>query len=231
MRPLLEVEPLIELVVAEHPDGSPLDHVANAVLISDDLTDLADDLIGHFVDRARESGASWAEVGERIGVSKQAAQKRYVESPRPRRKKRRGRFARFTRGARQIVIVAHAEAHDRGGRQIRTEHLLLALIADEEAPAALAIVAGGATKEQILEAVDYSLGPAGTATKDHIPFAPESKKVLELALREAIRTKEGGIGPEHILLGMLRDETSGGAKVLTGLGVTRSGVEKYLAGG
>ncbi len=230
MRPSLELGSLIELVVAEHPDGDPLDLVAGAVLVSDDLADLADDLVGHFVDLARESGASWAEVGERIGVSKQAAQKRYVESSRPRRRGRRGRFARFTGEARQIVIGAQVEAHGRGDRQIRTEHLLLALVADA-GPAASVLVAGGTTLEQIREAADEALGPAGTATKGHIPFAPESKKVLELALREAIRAKEGGIGPEHILLGMLRDETSGASGILTGLGITRSGVERDLAGG
>ena len=58
--------------------GTPLDQVSAAVQTSEHLGELADHLIGHFVDQARKSGASWTEIGQSMGVTKQAAQKRFV---------------------------------------------------------------------------------------------------------------------------------------------------------
>lgn len=53
----------------------------------------------------------------------------------------------------------------------------------------------------------------------HIPFSARAKKVLELSLREALRLKHNFIGPEHILLGLLREGAGLGAKVLADAGV------------
>ena len=59
-------------------DRTALDHVSAAMRISEHLGELADHLIGHFVDQARKAGASWTEIGQSMGVTKQAAQKRFV---------------------------------------------------------------------------------------------------------------------------------------------------------
>ena len=56
----------------------PLDQLADAMMVGEHLGEVADHLIGHFVDQARRSGASWAEIGRSMGVSKQAAQQRFV---------------------------------------------------------------------------------------------------------------------------------------------------------
>jgi hypothetical protein len=223
----LELEPLIEMIKTQRPDGDPLDHLAGAVVVSDDLADLADELIGYFVDLARESGASWAEVGARLGVSKQAAQKRYVESPRP-RKKRRGLFARFTTEARQLTVRAQEIAHHRGDDHIGTEHLLLALIADEKGTPVMAMRAGGTEPQLVRQAVESALGPTRSPSKGHIPFAPDAKKALELALRESIRLDDRHIGADHILLGMMRDEGSTASAILDRLGLNRRSVEAWI---
>jgi len=60
---------------------SPLDRIATALMISEELTSSADDLIGHFVSDARQAGCSWTEIGHRIGVSKQAARQRFGQRP------------------------------------------------------------------------------------------------------------------------------------------------------
>jgi ATP-dependent Clp protease ATP-binding subunit ClpC len=73
-----------------------------------------------------------------------------------------------------------------------------------------------------------AITPGDSPRKGHIPFSADSKKALELALREAIRLKHRHIGTEHILLALLRDDTSEGGKVLTGLGVRRDQVEEYV---
>src|SRR5919198_1221261 len=91
------LDDLIAYVKAQHADGSPLDHLSAAVGAADQLGDLADHLIGHFVDQARRAGASWTEIGQSMGVSKQAAQKRFVprEGAEP-RSSAGSLFGRFT---------------------------------------------------------------------------------------------------------------------------------------
>src|ERR1044072_3853129 len=71
---------LIDAVERLHPDGNPLKRLTDAVLIGQPLDELADHLIGHFVDRARHSGASWTDIGQSMGVTKQAAQKRFTDN-------------------------------------------------------------------------------------------------------------------------------------------------------
>lgn len=55
-----------------------LEQLSSAVITADHLGDVADHLIGHFVDQARRSGASWTDIGRSMGVTRQAAQKRFV---------------------------------------------------------------------------------------------------------------------------------------------------------
>src|ERR1700760_4996183 len=72
---------LISYVKGLHPDGGPLENVSDAFTVSTQLDEQADALIGYFVDQARRSGLSWSQIGGAMGVSKQAAQKRFVPSP------------------------------------------------------------------------------------------------------------------------------------------------------
>ncbi len=226
----LELEPLIKLVEKQDPDGDPLDHLTNAVVVADDLSDLADDLIGHFIDLARGSGASWAEVGERLGVSKQAAQKRWLPEARPPRQRgraRRGLFARFTADARSVVIGAQQVARSRGDGQIGSAHLLLAAAAHEEGGRILG--ESGVDANQVraaLEPLPETNGPR----RGHIPFTADAKKVLQLALRETLRLGGAHIGVGHLLLAMLRDPDTVAGRALTELGVTRESVEAALEG-
>src|ERR687893_1404032 len=72
----VRLDDLIQAIKKVHDDE--LDQLTDAVLAADHLGDVADHLIGHFVDQARRSGASWTDIGRSMGVSKQAAQKRFV---------------------------------------------------------------------------------------------------------------------------------------------------------
>src|SRR5918996_5986272 len=72
----VRLDDLIDAITTVHSDA--LDQLTDAVLAADHLGEVADHLIGHFVDRARRSGASWSDIGRSMGVSKQAAQKRFV---------------------------------------------------------------------------------------------------------------------------------------------------------
>src|ERR1700691_3045006 len=74
------LDSLITYVKALSPEGGPLENVSDAFAVSTQLDEQADALIGYFVDQARRTGLSWSQIGGAMGVSKQAAQKRFVPS-------------------------------------------------------------------------------------------------------------------------------------------------------
>src|SRR6202011_6412841 len=124
----VRLDDLIEAITKVHSDA--LDQLTEAVIAADHLGDLADHLIGHFVDQARRSGASWTDIGKSMGVSKQAAQKRFVPKAEPATLDPDQGFARFTPRARAVVVVAQNVAHDAGNTEITPDHLLVALVKD-----------------------------------------------------------------------------------------------------
>src|ERR687887_1524488 len=105
------LDDLIDYVKSQHPDGTVLQHLSVAVLTSEQLGELADHLIGHFVDQARRAGASWTEIGQSMGVTKQAAQKRFVpKQPEQAGALDTGVFGRFSPRARRATVTAQEEA-------------------------------------------------------------------------------------------------------------------------
>jgi ATP-dependent Clp protease ATP-binding subunit ClpA len=125
---------------------------------------------------------------------------------------------------RRAVGYAQAAGHGHVG----TEHLVLGLIDDPDSLASRAIVAQGPTLDEVRAAAEAAMEPSGDASRGHIPFSNDSKKVLQLALREAIRGNDRPIGTEHILLGLLRDESLPGTVILTTCGVTHEATETWI---
>lgn len=210
------------------PERSDLEQLTDSVAVADRLRILAEELIGHFVDEARAGGASWTDIGEALGVSKQAAQKRFVAGAT--RGGKRSLFTRFDDAARSVVVGAQEYSRDGGHDQVTTGHILLALLDDPDGVLTRAIDGRGTSIEPVREAARAALGPGDSNVPHHVSFASDAKKVLELALREAFRMQSGHIGPEHILLAVLRDEKSIGAKVLSGFGIDRQQVERAITG-
>ena len=120
-----------------------LEQLSDAVLVADRLGDVADHLIGHFVDQARRAGASWTDIGRSMGVSKQAAQKRFVpkDSTEPAALDPSQGFGSFTARARNVVVTAHNEARAHGNTEVRPEHLVLGLLSDPDSYASRALAA------------------------------------------------------------------------------------------
>jgi Clp amino terminal domain, pathogenicity island component len=234
-QPPVRLDELIAYVRSQ--EGTALDHVSAAVRISEHLAELSDHLIGHFVDQARKTGASWTEIGQSMGVTKQAAQKRFV----PRATDtdwqsvladafRAHPFARFTPRAKHVVVASEEEARELRHDHIFPEHLALGLLHEPEGLAARALVALGVTPEAARAALVAALSPAVVAepVSGKIPFAPRSKKVLELALREALLLLHNYIGTEHLLLGLLDEEEALGGGPLTGLDLTKERAREWL---
>ena len=215
----VRLDDLIDTIKKVHAD--PLEQLSDAVLVADHLGDVADHLIGHFVDQARRSGASWTEIGRSMGVTKQAAQKRFVPKD-PAQVPDLDvseDFSRFTLRAKNSVVAAQNEARAAGNDQIAPGHLVLGLLIDPDALAAKAIIAQGVTLEAVRQAVTVGLPAPAAQAPALIPFNAQARKALELTFREALRMGHNYIGTEHILLALLEQEDGGG--VLTGLGLDK----------
>jgi hypothetical protein len=225
----VRLDELISYVVNQHPGGDALEHLADAVLTSQHLGEVSDHLIGHFVDQARRSGASWTDIGQYMGVTKQAVQKRFV----PRESEdldfpTTGRLSRFTQRARAVLQRAKAEAESRSHDQVTDTHVLLGLLAEREGLAARAILTSGLSLEQVQAAAEAALPKPGRRAPRSVHFSREAKKTLELSLRAALRLGHNYIGTEHILLGILANDDDSAAQVLTGLGITRESAEAWV---
>ncbi|TCO56611.1 Clp protease N-terminal domain-containing protein [Actinocrispum wychmicini] len=220
---------LIDVIDGLHPNGDPLKKLSDAVHLAQHMNELADHLIGHFVDRARHSGASWTEIGQNMGVTKQAAQKRFTSNA-PEQLDL-SQFARFTNYAREATVAAQGEARTGGQATIEPGHILLGLLHQPEALAAKAMATLGASPEAVRAAVTAKLGPpAENPPGEHIPFSGASKKVLELTVREALRLGHNHVGTEHILLGLLALGTNvAGPDALAALDITTPRVEAEIS--
>jgi hypothetical protein len=226
---LPRLDDLIDYVAGLRPMGSPLDHLSNAMEVSERLGDIADHLIGHFVDQARRSGASWTEIGAHMGVTRQAAQKRFApKADDIVRIAAAGRFSRFTPRMRNTVVQAEELARSNLNGAVRTAHLVSAMVADPESIASRALVAQGASLEEIGTAARAELGPAVDAVPLHIPFATEAKELLEATLVEALRLGHNYVGSEHLLLGLLCDPSTTGGRVLADRGIDKAPVEQWI---
>ncbi|MEV7772758.1 Clp protease N-terminal domain-containing protein [Kitasatospora sp. NPDC086791] len=223
----LRLDDLIAAIKQVHPDA--LDQLSDAVIAADHLGELADHLIGHFVDQARRSGASWTDIGRSMGVSKQAAQKRFVpkDPATPADLDPSQGFSRFTPRARSVVVASQEEARKAGNAEITTEHLLLGLLAEPEGIGMKALAAQGVTPEALRAAAAAAL-PAGVDELPAlIPFDAGSKKALELTFREALKLGHNYVGTEHILLALLEQDDRRG--VLTALEVDKSEAETFVS--
>jgi len=123
-------------------------------------------------------------------------------------------FERFTSRARRSVVAAQEEARGLGHNYIGTEHVLLGLLSEPEGLAARALGPFGISIASTREEVAAKVGAGTEPMKGHIPFTPRAKKVLELALREALQLHHNYIGTEHILLGLIREKEGAGPQIL-----------------
>ncbi len=215
----VSLDELIRVIKTAHTDA--LEQLTDAVLTAEALGDVADHLIGHFVDQARRSGASWTEIGKSMGVTKQAAQKRFV--PKADTMDTTQGFARFTPRARNAVVAAQNAAGAAHNDEIGTDHLILGLLVDPNALSVTLLQAQNVSVEALRDAI--TLPPAGAETRALIPFNAPAKKALELTFREALRLGHNYIGTEHMLLALLECEADDPASGT----LHRAGVNKEKA--
>jgi hypothetical protein len=216
---------LIQYVRELHPDGSPLERVTDAFSVSATLNEESDALLGHFVDQARRSGATWSQIGEAMGVTKQAAQKRFVPG-------KFGDFSRFTVRARNTMAAADVLAGDAG---VSAAHLAAASLIEPLGLAAKVVRRAGLTAEQVCAAL--GTGPAAlppdaspaerAAELAELSCDESGKEALKAAVRAALRFGHNYIGTEHLLLGVIdAGGEAGGA--LAALGLTQEATRAHM---
>ncbi len=139
-------------------------------------------------------------------------------------------FGSFTEKARRVVIHAQDEARRMGHNFVGTEHLLLGLIRESNSLPAKILQSIGLDLETVRAEVLKATGrgPA-IAPNEEVTFTPRAKKVvLELAGEEARALNQNYIGPEHLLLGLIREGEGVAAQVLLAAGADLNKVRHQL---
>ena len=211
--------------VRQQAPGAPLDRVEAALMVSEELASCADELIGRFVEEARRAGCSWTEIGQRIGVSKQAARERFGD---PRR--RAPQSWRLSASMGGCVEAAGREAAADGADEVGTHHQLIGLF--HEGVAAAVLEELGVRAEEVRAAARelFPGGAEGGAGQGPTMVSAEAVQAMQRAAGIAQRAGRGEVGTEHILAALVLDPGSRARRVLNHLGVSIAGIKKGLDG-
>jgi hypothetical protein len=189
----------------------------------------------HAIRKLHAAGATMREVATAFGLSHQRVHQivggeeparppfpppfEFRQFPHPGKGRRRGLFQRFTEPARAVVAASKDEARELGHSWIGTEHLLLGVAASGDEVASRLLADAGLTLEDVRQAVEQLVEPPAEPPRGRIPFTRRAKKVLELALREALSLGDNFIGVEHVLIALAREQDGAAGKILAAHGL------------
>jgi ATP-dependent Clp protease ATP-binding subunit ClpA len=223
MTPPPTLQDLIDTVRQDSPTSGPLDELTTAAATAAQLESASDALLSHFVDRCRRDGRSWTEISDALGVTKQAAHKRFAAEiadriiarvPAP-------SLERFTPRARSVLATARQAAQESGARG-NSGHLLLALYSQPEGIASRVLVAMGVSVEAVQAAFEALSPAAAEPTAEAPAYTTDAAQALRDALTEALSLGHNYIGTEHLLLGLYRSQDSPAAAILAVVGSTEA---------
>lgn len=217
---VVNVAALADAVRGRAP-GAPLDRIEAALAVSEELTSGADELIGHFVAEARQSGCSWTEIGQRIGVSKQAARQRFAQPLAA-----GGAAVELKPRLLACLEAAGREAAADGSTEVGTHHQLIGLFHEGIAAAILERLAARA---DVVRAAARELFPGeGPPAQRPPPESAEARDAVQGAATLARRGGCGYVGTEHLLAALALDPGSRARRVLGKLGVSIPAIKKEL---
>ncbi len=191
------------------------------------LTALEDDHVRNAV----RAGISWADIARALGISRQAAHKRFAARSRADEPPRIKGTTHTTEQARRTVLIATEEAAALGHPSAGSEHLLLALLRDDTGPVVAALEELGVSRGAVRREVRALYGDAEAeldSRHGRAPISARGHRALESAIREASESGAPEVAVEHVLLGTLRDAEGGAVRVLEALGLTAGAVEAGL---
>jgi hypothetical protein len=199
-----------EAVEAEDPDAS----LRAITALRQDL----DTFERTQVSRALRRGASFGDVARALGISRQAAHRRYRDLPDE--SESDGRIL-VTSEARAVVDLARKEASALGAATVGTEHLLLGILRFEDPRIAAALRDLGIDLGSVRANAQGTLvnGSLNGVPEGERGISPHARAVFELSLREAVRRGDGYIGVEHLLIATVCAGEGGAHRTLEALGV------------
>lgn len=179
-----------------------------AVSLAERLRGLADDLVDGYVEHSRLQGCSWAQIGEALGITRQAAQQRYVTP--------RGRYGPDEFAEEVCAAVTHMRQAALAHRNnfIGTEHVLYGLLTEDNS-AVRHLVALGIPADSLRSRAQGSLVMGASQAVERIAWTPYTRKALTAAHELAAR-EESPICCRHLLLGLASLGRGTAADVLTG---------------
>jgi ATP-dependent Clp protease ATP-binding subunit ClpA len=209
-------------IVEQRAGSSPLDRVEAALGVSEELASGADELIGHFVTEARQAGCSWTQIGERIGVSKQAARQRFTLQAVPVSPGRPEPQPRLV----ACLEAAAREAGTDGAAEIGTHHQLLGLY--QEGVAAAILEKLGVRADDVRQAARAMFPVDGEPGEQPPPESAEARTAVEGAASLARRAGLPYVGTEHLLGALAIDPGSRARRVLGHLNVSIPAIKREL---
>jgi hypothetical protein len=212
----LSLDQLVHQIDAATPGEDALRRLSLAALGSEELTSTADDLVGHYVARAREAGASWAEIGSALGVTKQAAQQRHQA-----RSYDVDDLEGLSIDARAALQQARKEAMAQWHHYVGTEHVLVGVLRTQDDLAA----ALGCTADDALETALALVGRGEVEVPRPPLLTARCRKTLDLAAAVAAELGHDAVGPADLVRGIVREGRGVAARVLDqrGGGIERVG--------
>jgi ATP-dependent Clp protease ATP-binding subunit ClpA len=188
---------------------------------------------GHVADMLGE-GATWADIAEPLGITRQAAHHRHRQVP-PAKAPAAETSAEVQRilvtgAARGTVRLAREEAAAQGASTVGTEHLLLALTRTAPEPVARLLADSGIDEHALRSTLHPTIVGTAEPSSSNGGFTRYAREVLEGSLREAVDRGEGYIAADHLLLALLRNPAGGAAQTLDALGVQSEMILAALAG-
>jgi Clp amino terminal domain, pathogenicity island component len=218
-------EQLSQEVTARAASGDPLDRLAAAVVVADHVRDTADELIDRYVGTAREQGRSWSEIGRVLGVSKQAAQQRFVVPAGG------GAWPKdFDDDARALLPTAELHARRFRHRYLGTEHLLLALT-ENPGLAGTTLRRLGVDAAYVSRQIRELIGEGHSSETASLGVTPRTKRVMEAAGHEGRRRGHrcAIAAPEDVLLALVARHDGVAAQILGARGVDEARVRRQLS--
>lgn len=209
--------------VRQQAPGAPLDRVEAALTVSEELAASADELIGQFVEEARRAGCSWTEIGQRIGVSKQAARQRFAD---PRR--REPQSWRLDAPAAACMEAAGREAAADGAAEVGSHHQLIGLFDEGVAAAVLEKLGLRADAVRAAARELFPGGGGGPLAERTAQVSAEARETMLRAAAVAQQAGSGDVGTEHLLAALVLDPGSRARRVLSHLGVSIAAIKREL---
>ena len=220
-----DVDALADVVEQRAPSPAALDHLGTAVAVVEELRGQGDLLLERFVGRARGEGCSWTQIGETLGVSKQAAHQRFL----PAEQANGGWPPHATDLVRRAMVTGQDQARALGHNCLGTEHVLLGLLAEEDGLAAHALRALGVGDAAVRGRIEARVGIGPSRQWEALGVAPRLKRALEIARSHARALDHRCMNTEHVLLAFGDVSDSVAAEILRDLDAPPDAVRRQLA--